>query len=291
MESGLVSDEDRSILGTLYLVSTPIGNMGDFSFRAVEVLGTVAVVLAEDTRHSRRLLNHYQITTPLVSHHEHNAARTTPAVIARLTRGESVALISDAGTPLLSDPGARLVTAAIAAGVPVVPVPGASALLAALVASGLPAEPFTFFGFLARKGKERASQLATISALTHSAVIYEAPGRVAATLVDLADTAGADRHACVAREMTKRFEELRRGTLSALATYYEESSPRGEVVIIVGGAAEATVDAASLESEARELRDQQLPAREIVRALMDRGASRNLAYRLAHGDIPAEDTE
>ena len=286
-----MSDEDRSTPGTLYLVSTPIGNMGDFSFRAVEVLGAVAVVLAEDTRHSRRLLDHYQITTPLVSHHEHNAARTTPAVMARLTRGESVALISDAGTPLLSDPGARLVTAAIAAGVPVVPVPGASALLAALVASGLPAEPFTFFGFLARKGKERAAQLATIGALPHSAVIYEAPGRVAATLVDLAAAAGADRHACVAREITKRFEELRRGTLSELATYYEESSPRGEVVIIVGGAAVATVDAASLAYGARELREQRLPARDIVRALMDRGASRNLAYRLAHADTTAEDLE
>ena len=290
-----MSDDAASTRGTLYLVSTPIGNMGDFSFRAVDVLKAVDVILAEDTRHSRGLLDHYGITTPLVSHHEHNEARTTPALVARLTDGESVALISDAGTPLLSDPGERLVAAAIEAGVAVVSIPGASALLAALVASGLPTQPFTFFGFLARKGSDRTRELAALAALTHTAVIYEAPSRVGATLADLVQSAGSDRRACVARELTKRFEEIRRGTLAELATYYEDTSPRGEVVIIVGGAAEAIVDSASLESAARAMREQGSSARDIVRDLMSRGASRNVAYRLAHAgrdDIVTEqDTE
>jgi len=271
--------------GSLYLVSTPIGNMGDFSFRAVEVLKAVAVILAEDTRHSKRLLDHFEIATPMRSYHEHNEAKTTPAIIARLEGGEDVALISDAGTPLLSDPGARLVTAALDAGITVIPVPGASALLAALVASGLPAEPFTFYGFLARKGADRSRQIASIAALDHTAVLYEAPGRVGATLADLARGAGGDRATCVAREMTKKFEEVRRGTLAELATYYEEASPRGEVVIIVAGAAPREVDAASLERVARELRGAGLTSREIVSELVTKhGASRNRAYRLVHGE-------
>ena len=284
----MVADQgDAASVGTLYLVSTPIGNMGDFSFRAVEVLKAVALVCAEDTRHSRRLLDHFGIGTPLASHHEHNEARSTPEIVARLLRGESVALISDAGTPLLSDPGERLVAGAIAAGVTVVAVPGASALLAALVASGLPAQPFTFFGFLARKGSERARQLSEIALLSHTAVLYEAPGRVAATLGDIARHAGGERAACVARELTKKFEEIRRGTVSELATYYEDTSPRGEVVIIVGGGAAAVVDQAAIESTAQQLREKGMSSRDIVRELTRLGASRNLAYRLAHGERDA----
>ena len=269
--------------GSLFVVSTPIGNMGDFSFRAVEVLKSVAVILAEDTRHSKRLLDHFEITTPMLSHHEHNEAKSTPPIIARLERGEYVALISDAGTPLLSDPGARLVAAALDAGITVVPIPGASALLAALVASGLPAEPFTFYGFLPRKGGDRARVIASIASLEHTAIIYEAPGRVGPTLADLARGAGADRATCVAREMTKKFEEVRRGTLGELATYYEESSPRGEVVIVIGGAAPREVDAGAMEDIARELRSEGLSARDIVSTLVTKhGASRNQAYRLVH---------
>src|SRR3954469_1400404 len=143
--------------GQLYIVSTPIGNMGDFSFRAVEVLRSVAIILAEDTRHARVLLNHYDIGTPTSAYHEHNEAKATPGIVARLQSGDDVALISDAGTPLLSDPGARLVSAAIEAGMPVVPIPGASALLPALTASGLSADRFVFYGFLPRKGKERTA--------------------------------------------------------------------------------------------------------------------------------------
>jgi len=177
----------ESKAGTLYVVSTPIGNMGDFSFRAVETLRSVSAVLAEDTRHTRHLLDRYEIETPLVAYHEHNEAKTTPRLVERLLGGESLALVSDAGTPLLSDPGGRLVRAAIDAGVRVSPVPGASALLAALVASGLDTERFTFFGFLARKGPERRAAIDELVVLRHAAVLYEAPARVGATLNELAE--------------------------------------------------------------------------------------------------------
>ncbi|HEY0997756.1 MAG TPA: 16S rRNA (cytidine(1402)-2'-O)-methyltransferase, partial [Gemmatimonadaceae bacterium] len=213
--------------GTLYVVSTPIGNMGDFSFRAVEVLGAVGAVLAEDTRHSRHLLDRYGVRTPLIAHHEHNEAKSTPALVARLRAGESLAIITDAGTPLVSDPGARLVRAALDAGVRVVPVPGASAMLAALVASGLDATRFTFFGFLPRKGRERGEAIASLVALPHTAVVYEAPGRVGDTLRDLADAGAGAREAVVARELTKQYEEVRRGTVASLAADYAGEGPRG----------------------------------------------------------------
>jgi 16S rRNA (cytidine1402-2'-O)-methyltransferase len=268
--------------GRLYVVSTPIGNLGDFTFRAVDVLRDVATILAEDTRHSRHLLERYGITTPVAAYHEHNEARATPRLIERLQAGESLALISDAGTPLLSDPGARLVAAAAEAGIPVVPIPGASALLAALVASGLNPSRFTFFGFLPRKGGERAEVLAEIGALRHLAVVYEAPGRVADTLGDLAGAGAAARQAVVARELTKQFEEVRRGTVAELAAYYRESPPRGEVVIVIEGGAAAPPSEEMLRARARELRADGLSARDVAAALVsETGAARNLAYRLA----------
>lgn len=268
--------------GSLFVVSTPIGNMGDFSFRAVETLRSVAVILAEDTRHSRPLLDRYDVRTALLAYHEHNEARMTPAVVARLARGEDVALISDAGTPLLSDPGARLVEAATEAGLRVVPVPGASALLAALVASGLAADRFTFYGFLDRKGRERADAVAEIAALGHTAVLYEAPSRVGETLAELAAAGSAARRAVVARELTKHFEELRRGTLGELAAYYRQSPARGEVVIVVEGATAEAPDEGALRERARLLRAEGRSARDVARALGAMGAARNLAYRLAH---------
>src|SRR6185295_4820229 len=160
--------------GTLFVVSTPIGNMGDFSFRAVEVLKSVDVVLAEDTRHSKHLLDRYHIGAKLLAYHEHNEAKATPGLVSRMLEGESMALVTDAGTPLLSDPGSRLVAATLEAGVRVVPVPGASALLSALVASGLSSEKFTFYGFLARTGADRRAALAELAGLSHTAVLYEA---------------------------------------------------------------------------------------------------------------------
>jgi 16S rRNA (cytidine1402-2'-O)-methyltransferase len=258
--------------------------MGDFSFRAVDTLRQVAAVLAEDTRHTVNLLNRYEIRTPLVAYHEHNEARATPGLVARLLAGESFALVSDAGTPLLSDPGARLVHAATEAGVPVSPIPGASAMLAALVVSGLDVERFTFFGFLARRGAERRTAVSEVAALRHAAVLYEAPGRVADTLAELARAGAGERATVVARELTKQFEELRRGTVAELAAYYDDAPPRGEVVIVIaGGGAPAGATEDEMRARAAELRAEGRSARDVAAALAEElGAPRNLAYRLAH---------
>jgi 16S rRNA (cytidine1402-2'-O)-methyltransferase len=279
---GLVT-EPREGAGTLYVVSTPIGNMGDFSFRAVETLRDVSAVLAEDTRHTVHLLQRYGVTTPLVPYHEHNEAKATPALVARMAAGESLALVSDAGTPLLSDPGARLVHAAIEAGIRVAPVPGASALLSALVGAGLDAGRFTFFGFLARRGRERTAAIADIAALRHTAVLYEAPSRVADTLAELAAAGASERAAAVCRELTKQFEEFRRGTLGELAAYYDDVPPRGEVVIVIAGAsAPAGASEEQLRERAAELRAEGRSARDVASALVSElGAARNLAYRIA----------
>ncbi|WP_201773019.1 16S rRNA (cytidine(1402)-2'-O)-methyltransferase [Gemmatirosa kalamazoonensis] len=265
------------------MVSTPIGNLGDMTHRGAEVLASVAAILAEDTRHSRSLLDAYEVRTPMLAYHEHNEARMTPQIVERLRGGESFALVSDAGTPLLSDPGARLVAAAIDAGIAVSPVPGASALLAALVASGLDATRFTFYGFLARKGRERGEAIEAIAASRHTAVLYEAPGRVGATLADLADAGAAERPAAVARELTKTFEEIRRGTVGALGAYYAEQAPRGEVVIVVGGAGDAPApDEATLRARAAALRSAGATPRDVGRALVaEFGIGRNEAYRIA----------
>jgi 16S rRNA (cytidine1402-2'-O)-methyltransferase len=277
------ADLNESNAGTLFVVSTPIGNMGDFSFRAVETLRAVSAILAEDTRHTRQLLERYEIDAPLVAYHEHNEAKTTPRLVERLLRGESLALVSDAGTPLLSDPGARLVRAAIDAGVHVSPVPGASALLAALVVSGLEVGPFTFFGFLARKGPERRAAIDEIVALRHAAVLYEAPARVGATLAELADAGAGSRAGVVARELTKQYEELRRGTVAQLVAYYQQTPPRGEVVIVIAGMVPTGASEDQLRARAQALRAEGCSARDIAAALSaELGAPRNLAYRLAH---------
>jgi 16S rRNA (cytidine1402-2'-O)-methyltransferase len=267
--------------GTLYVVSTPIGNMGDFSFRAVAILKSVDVVLAEDTRHSKHLLDRYEIEAKMLAYHEHNEAKMTPRLVSRMQEGESMAIVTDAGTPLLSDPGARLVAAAIEQGVPVVPIPGASALLAALVASGLPAEKFTFFGFLERGGGARQAALAELAALSHTAVLYEAPSRVAGTLADLAAGGMGARAAAVAREMTKQFEEVRRGTVAELAAYYNEGEPRGEFVIVLGGAEARTVDESTVRERVRVLRAEGHSAKDTAAIVAkELGVSKNMAYRM-----------
>jgi 16S rRNA (cytidine1402-2'-O)-methyltransferase len=204
--------------------------------------------------------------------------------VERLQQGESLAIVSDAGTPLLSDPGARLVRAAVEAGIPVAPVPGASALLSALVASGLDLDRFTFYGFLPRKGKERRAAIDEIIALRHAAVIYEAPSRLAETLAELAAAGAGDRATAVARELTKQFEEVRRGTVAVLAAYYLDAPPRGEIVIVIAGSsAPAGATEQELRDRAAELRAEGLSPRDVAAALSaDLGAPRNLAYRLAH---------
>ena len=269
--------------GTLYLVSTPIGNLGDMTFRAVEVLSSAALIVAEDTRHSRRLLDHFEIDTPVRSYHEHNEAKETPRLIARLQAGDSIALISDAGTPLISDPGSRLVQAVIEQGIPVVPIPGASAAMAALVGSGLPIDRFAFFGFLPRKGAERTAAIDEILSARVTSVVFEAANRVGATLNDLAAAGAGERSAVVARELTKQFEEFKRGTVAELTKYYEESEPRGEVVLVIGGAEEREVSEKDLTAAASALRSAGKEAREVMQHLVtELGASRNVAYRIAH---------
>jgi 16S rRNA (cytidine1402-2'-O)-methyltransferase len=269
--------------GSLYIVSTPIGNLRDITLRAIEVLRNVDLILAEDTRHSRNLLMHHGIETRMLAYHEHNEARATADALTRLRDGRDVALISDAGTPLVSDPGARLVRDAAEAGIPVVPVPGPSALLAALVSSAIATDRFTFYGFLARKGREREDALRDLSGLQHTAVLYEAPNRVFATLDELRRRGGGARRVVVARELTKQFEEVRRGTVVELAAYYEGSTPRGEVVIVLEGVTSQPLDEEQLRTRARSLRSEGLSARDVVAALVREDAvPRNLAYRLAH---------
>jgi len=223
-------------MASLYIVSTPIGNLADMTHRAVTTLGAVQRVLAEDTRRTAILLRHYGISTPLVSAHEHNETARVAQILAWMAAGEDLAIVSDAGTPLLSDPGARIVQAVIEAGHDVVPVPGASALLAALVASGIAPEPFTFFGFLERSGRVRKERLAEIAAHRHTAVIYEAPGRVARLLEDLLQVCGDERRVVVGREITKLYETFVRGTLREAFAYYEDQQVRGEVVVVLEGA-------------------------------------------------------
>jgi len=226
----------RPPAGTLYVVATPIGNLGDITLRAIEVLRSVAVVAAEDTRLTRRLWARHEIHTQLVSYHARSPESRTEALLSRLAGGQDVALVSDAGTPLVSDPGEALVTAWAARGGRVVPIPGASAVLSALVASGLSAARWGFEGFLPRRGAERRERLARIAADERATVLFEAPGRTAGTLRDLAEVCGDDRAAAVCRELTKLHEEVRRGTLGELAAGAVEDPPRGEVTIVVAGA-------------------------------------------------------
>lgn len=269
--------------GRLFVVSTPIGNLADLTFRAVETLKTAALIVAEDTRHSRTLLDHYEIRTPVSAYHEHNEARETPRLVARLQGGESIALISDAGTPLISDPGARLVRAAIDAEITVVPIPGASALLSALVASGLVADRFAFYGFLSRKGKERSQALNEIVRSSLTAVVYESPNRIADTLSDLVAAGAGERSAVVARELTKKFEEFRYGTVASLAEQLGAAEVRGEIVLIVAAAEAVELDEETLRARVLALKGEGISSRDIVdRLTSELGVARNLAYRLAH---------
>jgi len=271
--------------GTLFVVSTPIGNMGDFSFRAVEVLKSVAVVLAEDTRHTRHLLDRYAIATPATAYHEHNEAKTTPRFVARLLEGDSLALVSDAGTPLVSDPGARLVRAAIDAGVDVVPIPGPSAALAALVASGLEVDRFLFLGFLPRSGRDRRAAFDEIVNSSHTVVVYESPNRLADTLAELERLGGGLRPAVVAREMTKQFENIQRGTVADLLAYYRERPVRGEVVLVIGGAVARAATEEDVAARVRSLRAEGLSVRDAsAKVAAEMGVSKRVAYRLARSD-------
>jgi 16S rRNA (cytidine1402-2'-O)-methyltransferase len=284
-DEGPPSAEQAGKIGTLYVVATPIGNLDDMTLRAIKVLKEVPVLAAEDTRSAQNLLRHFEIARPtLVSFFEGNEAGRTEHLMARLRGGDDVAIISEAGTPGVSDPGARLVAAAVAAGVRVVPVPGASAALAALVASGLPSDEFYFVGFPARDGGPRLQAFARLRNVEATLVFYEAPGRVAATLHDLSAVFGDERRACVARELTKVHEELVRGTLKELTARFNEAPPRGEVTIVLEGAAPSASEQPAVDVEAevkRRLADGESP-KEIAAALaLTSGKPKRQIYQLA----------
>lgn len=232
---GQTSVNARSLSAGLYIVSTPIGNLGDITLRALETLTAADVLACEDTRVTRVLLDRYGIRRRAFAYHEHNEAEATPRLVEAIAEGQSVALVSDAGTPLISDPGFRLVGAVASAGLPVIPVPGASALLSALAVSGLPTDAFFFAGFLSPKGGARNTRLAALATIPGTLVFYESPRRLAVSLASMAEALGADRPATVSRELTKAYEEIRRGTLGDLAAHYEAAdTPKGEVVVAVG---------------------------------------------------------
>lgn len=274
-------------MSRLYVVSTPIGNLADITYRAVAVLGEVDRILAEDTRRTRILLRHYGVSTPLYSAHAHNEAARAALLVEWLDAGEDVALVSDAGTPLLSDPGARIVQKVIEAGHTVVPVPGPSALLAALVGSGLEPEPFTFFGFTPRSGRARGERLDEVAGSRYTVVLYEAPGRLARLLSDLAERCGGERKVVVARELTKVHETFFRGTLTEAFAYYEREQVRGEVVVVVAGASDTGSMSSEADAEARAVARALLDAGErpsaVARELSRRaGIPRNRAYEIVH---------
>lgn len=221
---------------TLFIVPTPIGNLEDITLRAIRVLREVALIAAEDTRTTRILLNHYQITTALTSYHEHNKLLKLDSIFDALGDGD-VALVSDAGTPGISDPGAELIRAAVDRGIRVEPLPGACAAITGLVASGLPTDTFTFIGFLPKKDKARRDLLDSYAAQPHTLIVYESPNRLTDTLEAIAASFGTDRPVTVARELTKIYEEFQRGAVTDVLAHYQANPPRGEVVIVIGGAA------------------------------------------------------
>lgn len=239
--------------GRLYVVATPIGNLGDISQRAREVMLSVSVIAAEDTRHTGRLLQHLQVHTPTTPLHEHNERDCAPELVGRLKNGESIALVSDAGTPLVSDPGFHLVRLARQAGVTVVPVPGASALLAALSVSGLPSDRFVFEGFLPAKGGARRNRLEGLAGETRTLVFYEAPHRILDTLADMVMIFGAARQAVLARELTKTFETIQDGALGPLRDWVhaDANQQKGEMVLLVKGLDAENLDAS--EQDARRI--------------------------------------
>lgn len=268
----------------LYIVSTPIGNLGDMTARAIEILQTVDVIAAEDTRHSGRLLQHFAINTPTISLHEHNEEQRSATLLARLQQGESIALISDAGTPLISDPGYRLVTLVREQGIQVVPIPGACALIAALSSAGLPSDRFSFEGFLPSKQGARRQVLEALKHETRTVIFYESPRRLAGCLDDMIVAFGETRRACIARELTKLHETIETQTLQDLQAWVADSPEqlKGECVVLVEGAAKAP-DADAVEvNRVLEILLADLPVKRaaaVTASLL--GVSKNKAYELA----------
>ena len=267
--------------GTLYLVATPIGNLADITHRALQVLKDVDLIACEDTRHTHKLLQHYGIVTRTISYHEHNEQQRATQLIDSLKQGSDIAVVSDAGTPSISDPGFRLVRAAIENEIPVVPVPGPSALISALIAAGLPTDEFFFAGFLPARSNARRARLGELQSVPGTLIFYEAPHRLAATLKDAYEILG-EREAVVARELTKVHEEIRRGLLSELSRHYENEEPRGEIVVlidrnVIGATTQQSTSVATLVDQfEKDGLDHRAALKKAAREL---GLSRAEAYR------------
>ena len=273
--------------GILYLSATPIGNLEDMTYRSVRLLGEADLIAAEDTRHTRKLLSHYDIHTAATSYHEHNKLTKGPELVEKLLAGDTIVCVSDAGLPGISDPGAHLAQLAIEAGIQVSPLPGANAALSALICSGLDTTAFTFYGFLPKSGKKRRELLERIGTSQETLIFYEAPHHLKETLGQLVNALGADRPAVAARELTKRFEEFQRSTLGELQAYYEDNEPRGEYVLLVSGydpslASEVPGEAALSPIElVAQLEAQGLSRKEAMREAAKRlGMSRRDVYQL-----------
>lgn len=278
------AEKNKVVGGTLYLVTTPIGNMSDMTYRAVKVLSEVDFVAAEDTRNSARLLRFFSINKELVSYHEHNKKSAGEKILARLQSGESCALVTDAGTPAVSDPGEDLVRLCAGAGIPVTAAPGVSAAVTALTLSALDTHRFVFEGFLPVGGSERAERLAALQGEARTAILYEAPHKLRRTLADLAETLGGERRISLCRELTKLNEEVFRTTLADAAAYYADAEPRGEYVLILAGAVERGVQNAPWASlSVAEHVDMYIAkgltkSDAIKKAAKDRGVPKNVVY-------------
>ncbi|AVH65797.1 16S rRNA (cytidine(1402)-2'-O)-methyltransferase [Nostoc sp. 'Peltigera membranacea cyanobiont' 213] len=253
--------------GTLYVVGTPIGNLEDITFRAVRILQTVDIIAAEDTRHTGKLLQHFQVKTPQVSYHEHNRTSRIPELLEHLINNKAIALVSDAGMPGISDPGYELVKACIEAGISVVPIPGASAAITALSASGLPTNRFVFEGFLPAKTQQRQEHLESLQTESRTLIFYESPHRLRDTLQDLAEVWGSDRQIVLGRELTKLYEEFWRGTIAEAIAHYSQREPQGEYTLVVAG----------IPASQPQLTEEELKAE--LKQLINQGISRSQASR------------
>ncbi|MEH2408569.1 16S rRNA (cytidine(1402)-2'-O)-methyltransferase [Nostoc sp.] len=252
---------------TLYIVGTPIGNLEDMTFRAVRILQTVDIIAAEDTRHTGKLLQHFQVKTPLVSYHEHNRTSRIPELLEHLVNDKAIALVSDAGMPGISDPGYELVKACIKAGISVVPIPGASAAITALSAAGLPTDRFVFEGFLPSKSQHRQEHLESLQTESRTLIFYESPHRLRDTLQDLAEVWGSDRQIVLGRELTKLYEEFWRGTIAEAIAHYSQREPQGEYTLVVAG----------IPASQPQLTEEELKAE--LKQLISQGISRSQASR------------
>ncbi|MEH1908396.1 16S rRNA (cytidine(1402)-2'-O)-methyltransferase [Nostoc sp.] len=253
--------------GTLYVVGTPIGNLEDMTFRAVRILQTVDIIAAEDTRHTGKLLQHFQVKTPQVSYHEHNRTSRIPELLEHLVNDKAIALVSDAGMPGISDPGYELVKACIEAGIPVVPIPGASAAITALSAAGLPTDRFVFEGFLPSKSQQRQQHLESLQTESRTLIFYESPHRLRDTLQDLAEVWGSNRQIVLGRELTKLYEEFWRGTIAEAIAHYSQREPQGEYTLVVAG----------IPASQPQLTEEELKAE--LKQLISQGISRSQASR------------